>query len=330
VPAPIKLNFACGLYDRMLRLYTGEVKPEGIDLTFTALDEPRDIFDRMAGKNEFDMAEMSSSEYISRFDAKQCPFVALPVFASRVFRHGFIFVNRNAGIRTPKDLAGKRIGVPLYTMSAAVWIRGLLKDEYGVDLSNVTWVEGALKSSGAHGNPSAMPLLKPVKIETNTSGKPMNKMLADGDVDAVIASRTPESLGSNPDVVRLIPNFREVEKDYYRRTHIFPIMHLIVIRRDVFDAHPFVAQSMYDAFCVSKKHAFDLMRELGALRYMLPWLTDDVDEIRDVFGGDPWPYGIEANRPTIGALVSYLADQNLISKPMPIEKLFAPINERLS
>lgn len=263
MPDPIKPNFACGLYDRMLRLYTGEVKPDGIDLKFTALDEPRDIFDRMAGKNEFDMAEMSSSEYISRFDAKQCPFVALPVFASRVFRYGFIFVNRNAGIRTPKDLAGKRIGVPLYTMSAAVWIRGLLKDEYSVDLSNVTWVEGALKSAGAHGNPSAMPLLKPVKIETNTSGKPMNRMLADGDVDADIASRTPEGLGSNPDIVRLIPNFREVEKNYYRRTHIFPIMHLIVIRRDVYDAHPFIAQSMYDAFCASKKHAFDLMRELA-------------------------------------------------------------------
>ena len=328
MPAPIKLNFACGLYDRMLRLYTGEVQPEGIDLTFTALDEPRDIFDRMAGKNEFDIAEMSSSEYISRFDAKQCPFVALPVFASRVFRHGFIFVNRKAGIHTPKDLAGKRIGVPLYTMSAAVWIRGLLKDEYGVDLSNVTWVEGALKSAGAHGNPSAMPLLKPAKIEINTSGKSMNKMLADGDVDAIIASRTPEGLGNNPDIVRLIPNFREVEKDYYRRTHIFPVMHLIVIRREVYDAHPFIAQSMYDAFCASKKHAFDLMRELGALRYMLPWLTDDVDEIRDVFGGDPWPYGIQANRPTLEALVSYLAEQNLISKPMPIEELFAPITER--
>lgn len=330
MPAPLQLNFACGLYDRMLRLYTGDVKPEGIDLTFTALDEPRDIFDRMAGKREFDMAEMSSSEYISRFDAKQCPFVALPVFASRVFRHGFIFINRNAGIRTPSDLAGKRIGVPLYTMSAAVWIRGLLKDEYGVDLSRVTWVEGALKSAGAHGNPSAMPLLKPANIEINTGGKSMNKMLADGDVDAIIASRTPEGLGKNPDIARLIPNFREVEKDYYRRTHIFPIMHLVVIRRDVYDAHPFIAQSMYDAFCASKKHAFDLMRELGALRYMLPWLTDDVDEIQEVFGGDPWPYGVQSNRPTLEALVSYLADQNLISKPMPIEDLFAPITERMT
>lgn len=325
--ADLKLNFACGLYDRMLRLYTGEVKPKGIDLTFTALDEPRDIFDRMAGKREFDMAEMSSSEYISRFDANQCPFVALPVFASRTFRHGFIFINRQSGIRSPKDMEGKRIGVPLYTMSAAVWIRGLLKDEYGVDLSKVTWVEGALKSAGAHGNPSAMPLLKPAPIEINTSGKSMSKLLAEGVVDAVIASRSVEGLGKNPDIARLIPDFRAVEKDYYRRTRIFPVMHVVVIRREIYDAHPFVAQSMYDAFCASKKHAYDLMRELGALRYMLPWLTDDVDEIEAVFGGDPWPYGIEANRPTLETLVAYLADQNLISRKIQIEKLFAPVTE---
>ena len=326
-PQGLKLNLACGLYDRMLRLHAGEVRPAGIDLTFTALDEPREIFDRMAATGEFDMAEMSISEYISRHDAGQCPFVALPVFASRVFRHGFIFVNRRAGIRTPADLAGKRIGVPLYTMSAAVWIRGLLADEYHVDLSGVTWVQGALKSAGTHGNPSTMPLLRPVRIEINNSGKPLNRLLAEGEIDAVIASRTVEGLGTHPDIARLIPDFRAVEKDYYRRTRIFPIMHVIVIRKDVYDAHPFVAQSMYDAFCASKQHAFDLMRELGALRYMLPWLTADVDEIQEVFGGDPWPYGIESNRPTLDALVRHLADQHLISRRMPIEELFVPVAE---
>ena len=323
----VKLNFACGLYDRMLRLYTGEVKPTGIDLTFIALDEPRQIFDRMGGTAEFDMAEMSSSEYISRFDAKRCPFVALPVFASRVFRHGFIFVNRRAGISRPADLAGRRIGVPLYTMSAAVWIRGLLKEEYGVDLSGVTWVEGALKSAGTHGNPTAMPLLEPARIEPNASGKPLSRLLADGTVDAIIASRAVEGLGKSPDIVRLIPDFRAAEKDYYRRTGVFPIMHLVVIRKDVYEAHPFAAQSMYDAFCASKKHAFDLMCELGALRYMLPWMTADMDEIREVFGGDPWPYGVHANRPTLETLVRYLADQHLISRRMPVDDLFCPIAE---
>jgi 4,5-dihydroxyphthalate decarboxylase len=321
----VPLTFACGLYDRMLRLYTGEVQPRGIDLTFIANDEPRDIFDRMARNLEFDLSEMSTSEYISRFGNNRNPFVALPVFASRVFRHGFIFVNKRSGIAKPKDLEGKRVGVPLYTMSAAIWIRGLLQHEYGVDLSRIHWVEGALKSGGAHGNPDALPLLAPPPIEINTSGKPMNELLATGALDAIIASRTVEGLGRNPDIVRLIPDYRQVEQDYYRRTKIFPIMHLIVIRRDVYEKHPFIAQSLFDAFCESKRRALHLMRELGALRYMLPWLTADIDEIDAVFGGDPWPYGVEPNRPTLEAMVSYMVEQSFIPRKIPVEDLFLDV-----
>jgi 4,5-dihydroxyphthalate decarboxylase len=311
----------------MLALYTGEVKPRGIDLTFLVNNEPRDIFDRMGGHLEFDVAEMSSSEYISRLGAGNCPFVALPVFASRVFRHSFIAINRKSGIRVPKDLEGKRVGVPLYTMTAAIWIRGLLRHEYGIDLSRITWVQGALKDKGAHGKPAAAPLLKPVTIEINTSGKSLSELLADGDIDAVASSRSVEGLGTNPNIVRLFPNFRAIEQDYYRRTRIFPIMHLIVIRRDVYERHPFIAQSLYDAFCESRLRALRLMRELGALRYMLPWLPADIDEIDDVFGGDPWPYGIEPNRPTLEALVSYMAEQGFIAKAAPIQELFVPVTD---
>jgi 4,5-dihydroxyphthalate decarboxylase len=320
--ARLKLTFACGLYDRMLRLYTGEVQPAGIDLTFLANDEPRDIFDRMGGKLEFGASEMSSSEFISRFATGQSPFVAVPAFASRVFRHGFIFYNRKSGIRTPKNLEGKRIGVPLYTMSAAIWIRGLLQHEYGVDLSRVRWVQGALKNAGSHGSPTVAPLLKQPSIEVNSSGKSISKLLADGDIDAVISSRPVDGVGTNPDIVRMFPNYREVEKDYYRRTRIFPIMHLVAIRRDIHEAHPFVAQSLYDALCEAKDRALTQMKERGALRYMLPWLPADMDEIDDVFGGDPWPYGIEANRPTLEALVQYMVEQHFIAKPIPIEDLF--------
>jgi len=318
----LPMTFACGLYDRMLRLYTGEVQPAGIDLKFLANDEPRDIFDRMGGKLEFDASEMSSSEFISRLGAGRCPFVALPAFASRVFRHGFIFYNRKSGIRAPKDLEGKRVGVPLYSMSAAIWIRGLLRHEYGVDLSSVRWVQGALKKAGAHGSPTAMPLLKQPTIEINNSGKSISKLLADGEIDAVISSRPVDGVGSNPDIARLFPNYREAEKDYYRRTRIFPIMHLIVIRRELHEAHPFAAQSLYDALCEAKDRALAQMKERGALRYMLPWLPADMDEIDDVFGGDPWPYGIEANRPTLEALVQYMVEQHFIAKPIPIEDLF--------
>jgi 4,5-dihydroxyphthalate decarboxylase len=327
--AKLPMTFACGLYDRVLALYKGEVQPEGIDLKFVVNDTPREIFDRMGGKFGilYDSAELSSSEYISRFDAGECPFVAIPVFASRVFRHGFITVNRKK-IQSPKDLEGKRIGVPLYTMSAAIWMRGLLQHEYGVDLSTVHWVQGALKAAGAHGNANPMPLLKKISIEQNTSGKSLSKLLAQGEIDAIISSNLVEGMGSNPDIQRLFPNYREVEQDYYRRTRIFPIMHLIAIKKEVYEAHPFVAQSLYDAFCLSKQKALDLMRVLGALRYMLPWMTADMDEIDDIFGGDPWPYGIEANRPTLDAQLTYMAEQGFIRDKIPIEKLFVKVDER--
>jgi 4,5-dihydroxyphthalate decarboxylase len=318
----LPLTFACGLYDRLLRLYTGEVAPAGIDLKFLANDDPRDIFDRMGGKLEFDAAEMSSSEFISRFAAGNSPLVAIPAFVSRVFRHGFIFLNRRSGIRMPKDLEGRRVGVPLYTMSAAIWVRGLLQHEYGVDLAKIRWVQGALRKPGAHGSPSAPPLLEPPNIEINNSGKSLSRLLADGELDAVISSRPVEGMGANPDIQRLFPNYREIEKDYYRRTRIFPIMHLVAIRRDVYAAHPFVAQNLYDALCQSRERALAQMQARGALRYMLPWLPAAMDEIDEVFGGDPWPYGVEANRPTLEALVQYMVEQHFIARPIAIEDLF--------
>ena len=201
------MTFACGLYDRMLALYTGEVKAEGIDLDFIAIDDPRQIFDRMGKNLEFHACEMSSSEVISRYAAGRREMVALPVFPSRVFRHGFITVNRKA-VRTPKDLAGKRIGTPLYTQTAALFIRGLLQDEYGVDLSGVHWVQGATNSAESHGHPSAPPLLKPVSIEQNASGRSLSELLEAGEIQAIIGSGLPLALRTSPDVQRLFPDFR--------------------------------------------------------------------------------------------------------------------------
>src|SRR4249920_850425 len=178
------------------------------------------------------------------------------------------------------------------------------------------------RKPGAHGSPTVAPLLKQPDIEINRSGDSLSTLLAEGEVDAVISSRPVEAIGTNPDIARLFPNYREVEKDYYRRTRIFPIMHLIVIRRDVHESHPFVAQSLYDALCDSRDRALALMKERGALRYMLPWLPADMDEIDDVFGGDPWPYGVEANRPTLEALVQYMVEQHFIARRIPIEELF--------
>jgi len=319
----LPITFACGLYDRMLALQTGDIKPQGIDLNFLVMDNPREIFDRMSNRLEFDACEMSSSEFISRYAAKKLPFVGLPVFASRVFRHGFIVVNRKH-VKSAKDLNGKRIGVPLYTQTAALFIRGLMQHDLGVDLSSIEWVQGAINEAGAYGNPSVMPMLKPINIKQNTSGKSLSDLLESGDIQAIIGSNLPKALKRNPDVVRLFPDYRAQEQDYYKRTKIFPIMHLIVIRNDVYEKNPFVATSLYDAFCAAKDTAREKMRFSGTLRYMLPWLPDDVEEIDTLFGGDCWPYGVEPNRATLEALVTYMVEQGLIPEQIPIEKLFVP------
>lgn len=319
----VPLTFACGLYDRAQALATGAVPVEGVDLNFINIDSPREIFDRMSGGQEFDASEFSSSEFISRFAAGNCPFVALPVFPSRSFRHGFVAVNRRF-VKSPKDLEGKRIGLPMYTMTASIVIKSLLQNEFGVDLSKIEWVEGQINGGEAHGNPTTMPLVKPVSIVRNQTGKSLSKLLEDGDIHATIGTALPQALGRNPDIQRLFPDYRAMEKDYFQRTRIFPIMHLVAIRRDVYERNPFVATSLYKALCAAKALAATKMRAAVSLRYMLPWLASDIEEIDDVFSGDPFPYGIEPNRPTLEALVQSLYDQGLIANPMKIEDLFVP------
>lgn len=322
----VPIRFACGLYDRMLSLYTGEVKPAGIDLQFEAIESPREIFDRMSGAQAFDMAELSTSEFISQMAAGDRHFVALPVFPSRVFRHGLISINKRSGIRTPQDLAGKRIGVPLYTMTAAVWIRGLLKHEYGVDLSNVTWVQGAINKGGSHGTPTVKPLLRPVNIQINDSGRSLSELITADEIDAIVGTSLPHSMKTDPDIVRLFPDFPRVEQDYFTRTRIFPIMHLIAIRRELYEAHPFIAKSLFQAFNKSRDIALDKLRTPIALRYMLPWMTADMETVDRVFNNDPWPHGIEPNRPTMTALVQYLVEQDLIPHAIPLEEIFVPVD----
>ena len=320
-----RLSFACGLYDRMQPLFTGEVKPEGIDLDFLRIEAPRVIFDNMAAKQAYDLSEMSSSEYIARRAAGDETFVALPVFPSRSFRHSFITVNKGSGIHKPQDLAGKRIGVPLYTMTAAIWIRGHLVHDYGVDLSQVTWVQGSINSASTHGEPTVMPMHKPVSIEMAPHNQSLSDLLDAGEIDAIIGTTLPHCIKTNPQVARLFPNFREVEKEYFRRTQVFPIMHLVAIKKSTFQAFPHIAKPLFQAFEESKNIALLRMKNLAALRYMLPWLTDDLDEIDELFNGDPWPYGIEKNLPTLNTLMQYMVEQGVISKKIDLSELFLAI-----
>ncbi len=322
----LRLSFACGPYDRMEALRGGEVAAAGIELDYIPIQAPREIFDRMVGGHEFDMSELSLSEFIALRDHGDCPFVALPVFPSKAFRHGFICINANAGIDAPADLSGKRIGVPLYTMTAAIWQRGTLAHEYGVDLDSITWVQGAVEKAGDHGTPHARPLLKPAKIETNESGKSLGELLAAGEIDALIGSRLPETLGHG-DVKHLFPDFRAVEQDYYRRTGIHPIMHLVAIAKEVYEANPWIAAPLYKAFNEAKDLALANMRFSGAQRYMLPWLYADIAEIDDYFAGDPWPYGLAANRATLETFIRYMVEQHFIPAAPKVEDLFLPVED---
>ncbi|MDB5570673.1 MAG: hypothetical protein JWN93_1856 [Hyphomicrobiales bacterium] len=321
----LKLTFACGAYDRIAPLASGKVQPEGIDLTVATVDDPRELFDRLMRSEEFDAAEMSSSEHIAMTCAGDNPYVAIPVFPSKVFRHGFIVVNKRSGIRSPKDLAGKRIGVPLYTMSAALWTRGMLEDEYGVDLSGVTWVQGAMEKAGSHGSPNPPPLLRPARIEINHSSSSLSELLQRGEIDATLGALMPDGYGEHPDLVRLFPDFREVEKDYYRRTGIHPIMHLVVIRKSVHAANPWIARSLYRAFEEAKAQAWKAVQYTGAQKYMLPWLYADLDEIRLTMGADPWPYGLEANRATLEKAVEYMHRDAMIAYKPTMEELFVSV-----
>ena len=324
--ADLKLTLACGPYDRTEALERKLVRPDGIDLEVVTIQSPRTLFDRFIYDGEFDVAEYGISTLIEDIAAGDDRFVGLPVFPSKAFRHGFIFVNRGSGIDTPGDLEGKTIGTPLWVQTAAIWIRGHLQHDYGVDLGSVRWVQGAVEQAGAHGNPPLPTPLTPIHIVKAPPDRSLNDMLATGEIDALIGSRAPEAMGRDPAVGRLFPDYRAVERAYFQKTGIHPIMHCVAIRRSVYEANPWIARSLYDTFGAAKDWALDLMRFSGAQRYMLPWLFPDLDEIDALFGGDPWPYGVEANRPTLTALTRYMAEQGMIAREVRIEELFVPLD----
>ncbi len=252
----LRLTFACGPYDRTLALRDGTIQPEGIDLNYIA-EQPPDIFWRMLQFKEFDASEMSLSNYTSLVSTGQSPFIAIPVFPSRVFRHGYFFINPDKGIKSPADLKGKRGGVPEYSMTAAVYMRGLLQHEYGVKPSDVEWVQGRADRLGRK-------LPADIRLTQAPAGTELGDMLERGEIDFMMTANNPLAFRrGSPKVKRLFPNYAEVEKDYYRRTKIYPIMHTVVIRQDIYEANPWVALSMYKALCRAKEHAYAHARGHG-------------------------------------------------------------------
>jgi 4,5-dihydroxyphthalate decarboxylase len=322
----ISLSVACGPYDHMEALARGLVQPKGIDVTFLPIQSPPEIFARMIKTDAFDISEMSLSYYFNLKAKGTFPYIALPVFPARIFRHSYIFVNRDMGIRSPKDLEGKRIGVQQYRQTAATWIRGILSEEYGVDFARCTWVEGGVNVPRPPDKD--MDLLPEQKIEIVSAppGESINDLLAAGEIAAYFGARAPKAFPTQKNIVRLFPDHRAVEREYYQRTRIFPIMHTLVIREALHREKPWIAENMVEALEASKAWALSQMRFTGTNRYMVPWLNAEVEEIATLFGGDPYPYGLPKNRKVLDTLMQYLVRQGFVSAPAPaLEPLFTPI-----
>jgi len=318
----LRLSLACWDYDRTRALADGRVQPEGIDLIY--LNQPvEETFFRMMRFAEFDASEMSLSSYVASLGRAEPPFIAIPAFPSRFFRHSCIFVSAKSGIRKPEDLKGKRVGVPEYQMTAPVWIRGILSDEHGVKVTDVQHLSGGEEEPGRD---EKQKLDLPPTIGLSSIGKnqTLSAMLAEGELDALVTARAPSTFKSKPDAVkRLFPDYVAKEKEYYKRTKIFPIMHTVVIRRDVYAKNPWVAQSLYKAFAASKKIASDMYAQTAALTSMLPWSAAQADETRAEMGEDWWPYGLEPNRKVLETFLRYHHEQGLSRRRFTPDELFA-------
>ncbi|HVX55142.1 hypothetical protein [Nocardioides sp.] len=322
----IQLTFACGDYDRTRGLEDGSVPVDGVDLTYLRLPVEETFF-RMLRHREFDVAEMSLSTYTATLNAldagEEPPFVALPVYTSRQFRHGGIFVNAAAGIEKPADLAGRRIGMPEVQLTACVWQRGILADEHGLPIDAATFHTGGQERPGR---------IEKGKVDVPYSVSPigpeqtLSEMLYDGEIDALLSPRIPSSFGRGDGrVVRLFPDTVAAEKAYYAATGIFPIMHVVAIRREVYQRHRWIAQSLTKALIEAKAQAYARIYDSSALRFMEPWLMVHLEEARALMGDDFWSYGLGASdRRTLETFLRYHHEQGLSRSPRTPEELFAP------
>lgn len=318
----LRITLACDAYDRTQALRTGDVTVAGVDLNYLSLPV-EETFHRMVKHQEFDVAELSLSSYVLTLDWPEPPFIAIPVFPSRSFRHSGIYVNTAAGIRTPDDLVGRVVGVPEYQVTAAVWIRGILADHYGVPIDSVRYRTGGLHTPGRT-EKVALHLPDSIKIEPIPDDRTLAEMLVSGEIDALQTPRTPRPFAEGrPEVARLFADYPAEERAYFQDTRIFPIMHVVVIRRDVYNQHRWLARSLYEAFEKSRRHAMAGIDETAALRYMLPWLPTEVARTREAMGSDYWTYGLDPTDPTLSQFLTYSHHQGLASILRTPEQLFA-------
>ncbi|MCW4115744.1 ABC transporter substrate-binding protein [Aurantimonas sp. MSK8Z-1] len=319
----LRLSIAVGDYDRTRPLIDGTVQIDGVDPVFMTLD-PEEIFFRAFRHAEFDVSELSLSSFSVKTARDDCPYVGMPVFLSRAFRHTSFYVNTGAGIARPEDLRGKRVGVPEYQLTACVWGRAILKDEYGVDPSEITWVRGGIEQPGRP-EKIAVDLPEGTRLENAPEGRSLSDLLLSGEIDAMLTPRAPSCFDrGDPRVGWLFADPVAVAKDYYARTKLFPIMHLTGLRREIAEAHPWLPGALLKAFSEAKAVAARKLSDTSATKVTLPFVEERLQEARILMGPDFWSYGYGPNRETLDVFLKHHHAQGLSPRQLEAAELFHP------
>jgi 4,5-dihydroxyphthalate decarboxylase len=318
----IQLSLAIGAYDHVRDLLDGTVAVDGVELNVLRLPV-EEIFYRFLMHGEFDVSEASLAK-IAAFAARDDRrFVPLPIFPSRVFRHSSIYVRSDGGIARPQDLEGKRVGVPEWAQTAAVYTRGLLANEYGVDLASIHWHQAGVNQPGRI-EKVELDLPPGIRLEV-VADRSLSQMLLAGDLDAVLSARPPAPiLAGDPRVRRLFDDYRPVELDFARKTGIFPIMHVVAMRREVYERDRWLAMNLLKAFTEAKERSLGRAADMAASFFPLPWIAEELRIARQLFGEDPWPYGIAPNRATLELFLRYAFEQGVCRRLLSLDELFPP------
>lgn len=317
----LALSLAISEYDHVRDLASGAVRAQGIALNTLGF-AVEEIFHRFTRYREWEVSEMSMGKYTSLVSQGETSVAAIPVFPSRVFRHSSIYVRRGGPVRAPQDLRGRKVGLPEWAQTAAVYTRGMLMHEWGVGLDEIEWVQAGVDEPGRQ-EKVALKLPKGVRVTARPDSS-LDRLLRAGEVDAVMSAHAPPSFEEgHPEVARLFPDYRPVEEAYFRKTGIYPIMHVIALRRDVLDRFPWVATNLLEAFEEAKRRSLARAREITASRFPVPWIAEIAERARALFG-DPMPYGIEANRTTLSAFLRFAHEQGVCHKLLAPEELFPP------
>lgn len=318
--AKLPLSIAIGPYDRVRPIMDGAVRIDGVDPVFLSLD-PEEIFFRAFKNEEFDVCELSLSSFSVRQSKGDNPYVGVPVFPSRFFRHTAIYIRKDCGIEKPEDLKGRRVGLPEYQLTACVWARIIL-DAYGVKPHDVTWVRGGLETPGRE-EKIKLDLPDGVVFEEGPEGKTLSEMLEDGDIDALVSPRAPHCFNTNPNIGWLFPDPMEAGKEYYRETGIFPIMHILGVRKTLVEQHPWLPVALLKAFTEAKELALKDFYATAAQRISLPFMEETATALTKLMGPDLWPYGLEENRNVLETFLSHHHAQGLSKRKLAPEDLFA-------